>query len=602
MDDCVCIDGYFRADDRETLDVAIAQNPMLFQDTRRLWCVPCPIGFYCKTLSMPLVYKCPAMTSTLSFGAKQLSQCQCVTGTYAESLEPQRTLTNTTLVCVACMKDHYCKGGSFAAIPCPYRTISSVGATSIDSCVCLPPLIMLPTQGADFSYDCVERSMVTHADSSGGLAMQSYNIFAVDARELYETYATLSSNVCLSIETGFIQECIHDIRVGTKQNSDDAIVLFRNILLDPVYLDMVLYLFNSAKYNSVVYRLESYLWIHQLAYDDAATLIRGIIRASGARSEHNVTWQLLPSVKCEVLLHSRMHALSSAYKTDLYNISKVRSFVYTSLPTFAVHNIDIVARPVVFTLYTHDSPLDEAESVEAVKLAVDMCLSRTTPVETTGHNADPEMPLWDSTRYFDFAGSIGAHTVFVTEINVRGRFCPSQEQLQCMSTYVGPLANAKGVDCLSSINLFFTSHDREHVPANFHQYVEQIKKYDTDMRLEHVGQCSEIVYVQHKVSSAEYADVVQKQQFLADLHRDYHLQFGSSVLLDSGMHTIATYNVTMPTHTGVASKNQQIQPSVKQMGELRQQRENIAHMVGVLNLLGVPILSHNVAAQSTISP
>jgi len=37
--------------------------------------------------------------------------------------------------------------------------------------------------------------------------------------------------------------------------------------------------------------------------------------------------------------------ISSAYKTDLYNISKVRSFVYTSLPTFAVHNIDIVARP-----------------------------------------------------------------------------------------------------------------------------------------------------------------------------------------------------------------------------------------------------------------
>ena len=431
--------------------------------------------------------------------------------------------------------------------------------------------------------------------------MQSYNIFAVDARELYKTYATLSLAPCVSIETGFIQECVHDIRVGTKQNSDDAIVLFRNILLDPVYLDMVLYLFNSAKYNSVVYRLESYLWIHQPVYDGAATLIRGIIRASGARSEHNITWQLLPSIKCEVLLHSRMHALSSVYKTDLYNISKVRSFVYTSLPTFAVHNIDIVARPVVFTLYTHDSPLDEVESVAAVKLAVELCLSHSTPLETTGYNTDPETPRWDSTRYFDFAGTIGAHTVFVTEINVRGRFCPSQEQLQCMSTYIGPLADAKGVGCLSSIDLFFTSHDREHVPANFHQYVEQIKTYDTDMRLEHEGQCSEIVYVQHKVSSAEYADVMQKQRALADLHREYHQQFGSSVLLDSGMHTIAAYNVTMPTHTGVASRNQQIQPSVKQMAELRQQRENTAHMVGVLNLLGVSILPHNVATQSTMN-
>ena len=601
MDDCLCIDGYFRADDRETLDVAIAQNTMLFSDTRRLWCVPCPIGFYCKTLSVPLVYKCPAKTSTLLFGAKQLSQCQCVAGTYAESLEQQHTPTNTTLVCMPCRKDHYCKGGSFAGIPCPHRTISSVGATSIDSCVCLPPLVMLPTQSADFSYDCVERSMVTHAGSSGGLAMESYNIFAVDARELYKTYATVSSTVCLSIETGFIQECIHDIRVGTKQYSDDAIVLFRNILLDPVYLDMVLYLFNSAKYNSVVYRLETYLWIHQLVYDDAATLVRGIIRASGVQSGHNVTWQLLPSVKCEVRLHSKMHALSSVYKTDLYNISKVRSFVYTSLPTFAVHNIDIVARPVVLTLYTHDSPLDEIASVKAVKRAVESCLPRSTPLVTGGDNTGPGTPRWESTRYFDFASNVGAHPVFVTEIKVQKVFCPSQEQLQCMSTYVGPLADGPGVDCVSSISLFFTSHNREHVPANFRQYVEQIQEYDTGMRLEHVGECSEIVYVQHQVSSTEYSDVMQKQQALADLHRAYHRQFGSSVLLDSGMNTIAIYNVTMPTNTGGASKNQHIQTSVQDAAELRQQRENIAHMVAVLNLLGVPMLSHHIAAQSTMN-
>ena len=60
---------------------------------------------------------------------------------------------------------------------------------------------------------------------------------------------------------GLITTCIHDIRVGTNIKWDDAIVLFRNILLDPVYPEIVLYLLSSAKYNSVSYKIESYLWI-----------------------------------------------------------------------------------------------------------------------------------------------------------------------------------------------------------------------------------------------------------------------------------------------------------------------------------------------------
>jgi hypothetical protein len=603
MNDCVCTDGYFRADDRPTLDIAIAQNPILSGNVRQLWCVPCPIGFYCKTVSTLQVHQCPAMTSTVSFGATQVSQCQCVAGTFARSSELEPPFANASLVCVPCNKNHYCMGGRFPRKACPYRTISSVGATSIDACICLPPLIMLPTQSVDFSYDCVERSMMVHTDSSDGFGaeMQAYNMFTVDARELYKTYATTSQTVCLSIETGFVQKCVHDIRVGTKQNSDDAIVVFRNILLDPVYLDMVLYLFNSAKYNSVVYRVESYLWIQGPVYDTASKRVHAIIGASGIHSVLNMTWQVLPSIKCEMLLRSKLHAFSSVYKTDLYNISKMRSFVYTSLPTFAVHNIDMVVRPVVFSLYTHDSPLDETQSIEAVKLAIDTCLVDYTPQATTGANTDAVAPLWDSTRYFDFASGVGARTVFVTEINVRGMFCPSLQQLECMSTYVGALADAKGVDCVSNINLFFISQDRVHVPADFHEYVERIRKFDTGIMLEFVGQCSDVVYVQHRISSTSYADVMQKQALLGEVHGEYHRQFGSSILLDSGTHTLATYNVTMSLHNGANAHQQDITPSAKATAEVHRQRENVAHMVGVLNVLGVPMLAHDVAMQSTMN-
>jgi len=193
----------------------------------RLWCVSCPIGFYCHTpqpwhaTGLPahtLVRKCPALASTREIGAWNISQCECVAGAHAPVPASTHHRENTTLiasnsssssnttpgstVCSACSRDHYCDGGAQREVPCPHQTISSIGATSIASCVCLPPRVMLPTQSPDFKYDCVVKSMVAYADSSAVVAMHAYNMFAVEARELYTTYATMSPTQCLTIETG----------------------------------------------------------------------------------------------------------------------------------------------------------------------------------------------------------------------------------------------------------------------------------------------------------------------------------------------------------------------------------------------------------------
>jgi len=229
-DDCVCVDGYFRADNREVLAVAIAQNIVQLGDSARIWCVLCPIGFYCHTpqpwraTGLPahtLVRKCPALASTRALGARQLSQCECVAGAHAPVPASTHHRGNTTHmasnssnsstitpgstsapVCSACSRDHYCGGGAQGEVPCPHQTISRMGATSIASCFCLPPRVMLPTQSPDFMYDCVVKSMVAYLDSSAAGAMHAYNIFTVEARELYTTYATMSPTQCLAIETG----------------------------------------------------------------------------------------------------------------------------------------------------------------------------------------------------------------------------------------------------------------------------------------------------------------------------------------------------------------------------------------------------------------
>ena len=62
--------------------------------------------------------------------------------------------------------------------------------------------------------------------------------------------------MAICTKTGLEGECLRDIQLGMTDRSNDAIVCFWNILLDPMYLDKVLYLFNSARYNSITYKMQ----------------------------------------------------------------------------------------------------------------------------------------------------------------------------------------------------------------------------------------------------------------------------------------------------------------------------------------------------------
>ena len=624
MDDCVCNAGFFRTDNTGALALALAQDIVALEHASTLWCVSCPIGFLC-SLTLPAaneshavahVDKCTEMTTTLQPGSSDPSQCVCTPGAYAH-----RESNSTT--CVACEKDFYCAGGAAVKLACPTHTVSTSKAVSMRNCICLPPFIILPTTGVTFANDCVLQTMAAYTDNSLVQTMQHnhYDIFTVQATMLHDTYATLPSTPCLSIVTGekkchscvcgrfyvcraatetwgmpvflhlkacgvagFVQACVHDIRVGTTMRSDHAIVLFRNILLDPVYLDMVLHLLSSARYNSVSYRIESYLWIQDtLPESDLRTLPSVIV--SLAPLHTGISRQIRASYKCSLVLKSSVSALSPAHKTDLYNISKLRSFTYTSLQTLLLDNIDIVARPRHFAVFLHNSGLNTTTMSVRARQSIDGCLTRRGTAETTLLDHQPS--LRTVRTYIEHAKN-GASATMVTEIVIEKALCPSVAELQCLSTFVGALAAQKEVQCFADIDVLFTSLDLAQVPSTFQHYVEQIRGFDREILLEQAQQCARVVYIQHRASAELYGDIVDREKRLSQLHAAYRAEFADAVLFDSGIHALGVYNVTMKI--GVAG--QQIVADGSKM--LQQEHEQKLHMQRVLQLLGVVVAAENV--------
>ena len=382
--------------------------------------------------------------------------------------------------------------------------------------------------------------------------------------------------------TGFLQECEHDIRAAVHADSDDAIVLLRNVLLDPVYLDLVLFLFSSARYNSIVYHMESYLWIRTTPGSSAAATLASV------PIEMNITRQMRSSVLCSLVLESALLLSPAAHKTDLYNISKVRSYIHTSLQTFGIHNIDIIARPRHVSIFLHDSLLNETAMVQQMALALRLCIPP--------HKDDPAK--FSSNRYIQHAVG-AAPSIIVTEIVVLDRLCPSALELDCMRDFTGDLIITPDATCVADIDILFTASSPDQLLSTFEQYIAQIQGYDTGMRLERNNPCAEVLYVRHKASSTEYAHSIAQLRTLSELHAIYNAQFQGAVLFDSGVHTLGIYNVTMRLGSQLQAETTQSALALKL--ELQQQTQQKTHLVRVLKLLGVHVEDANVGTPCGMS-
>lgn len=204
IDDCACDTGFFRTDDADTLAIALSKNGIGLHDSRMLWCILCPVGYLCNTpshgtSSKTQVTKCPALGTTRAPGSSLLSDCTCAPGSYNNTIS-----TNFAFPCVTCVENFFCVGHNARPSACPQKTISRAGATSSAGCICLPPLVKLPTFNADFRHDCVVQSAAAFTDSGMTLGMQhgSYDIFGMQADVLYDTHGVAPAAPCILIETG----------------------------------------------------------------------------------------------------------------------------------------------------------------------------------------------------------------------------------------------------------------------------------------------------------------------------------------------------------------------------------------------------------------
>jgi len=389
-----------------------------------------------------------------------------------------------------------------------------------------------------------------------------------------------------------LQVCKHDIRAATREDSNDAIVLFRNLLLDPVYLDMVLFLFSSAKYNSIVYNMESYIWVQP---SSSEVMMSGSLQSQTALVENmpllnNISRQIHASIRCALVLESELLLSPSARKTDLYNISKLRSFVYTSLQTLAIHNVDIIARPRHFSMSVHNSRLNDTEMKDNVRQSLDLCI-----VDATA----PETQLEFTVNRFIQHKTFNLPSAMVTEIRVQNAFCPDARELDCIGQKIGTLVVSPTSKCVADIDILFTSFNPEMMLVKFELYILQIQGYDQDMHLSHPDVCSEVLYIRHKAAAVEYVDIINKQQQLSAMHQAYRANFGTAIIFDSGVHSLGTYNVTMRISSSNAPISMSSAVTIKKNSQ-RAESDKL-HVVRTLNLLGVNISGNMVGTPTMMS-
>jgi len=320
-------------------------------------------------------------------------------------------------------------------------------------------------------------------------------------------------------------------------------------------------------------------------------------------NDGRVSRLLQSSYQYAMVLRSELSTDSQyfGHKTDLYNILKLSSFIYTSLNVFSVDNIDMIARARGFSLLVHDSPFNDMEIAVRADQAEVACLSATaSDVSVSGRilrasdNAETPCVIHNYIQH----GLQGRPSVMVTEISVKSRFCPTATQLQCMGTYVGAPAAGEKVQCVADLDILFTSLNPTHVLATFQQYIERICVFDCDMQLQQPNPCKPIVYIRHRAVATDYAGIVQKQHLLSNLHSQYQRHFQGGVVFDSGVNALVTYNVTMKIGM---SQHAVSAHTMQSTDAIREQAKQKTRMMHALALLGVNILVDDISSFNSMS-
>ena len=375
------------------------------------------------------------------------------------------------------------------------------------------------------------------------------------------------------VETGWMEGCVQEAQLSGRRDSSEMSVVISNMLIDPMYLDMLMNVFKTAKYESVAHAMHTYMWVDASFGDSSAHAVyqSALLLAMGG----NMVSEIRASYQCGIEIVSIIEVpefnrttgqvtFSNRVKTDQYNISKLQSFLHASVKRHSVYALDVLIAPQRISLRKSRGWWDPGR----VQAAVEQCFGPPEP-PLQGALGAQRGPVWVA-ELLPRQWAMTNYTNFETfdsgvNIDISGLFCPNNTELECVLRHIGPLKRDSGILCVAEVNVLHSKN--AHVTGLYTSgelvsaHVADFRQIEPDMQLTHTEPvCRDIMHIWHSATATNYADAVQATQVLFAMQTDYTQHLLDRIIVQTGIHITSTYRIYLPsTSVGNVLRQQQQQ-------------------------------------------
>ena len=382
------------------------------------------------------------------------------------------------------------------------------------------------------------------------------------------------SGVVWCVVTGWMVGCVQEAQLSGRRDSSEMSIVISNMLIDPMYLDMLLYVFKTAHHASVAHAMHTYMWVDASFGDSSAHAVHqgAILLALGGnmvskiRASYQCGIEIVSSI--EVLAYNRTTGqvvVSNSVKTDQYNISKLQSFLHASVKRHSVYALDVLIAPQRISLRKSRGWWDPGR----VQAAVEQCFGPPEP-PLQGALGAQRGPVWVAEllpRQWEMIN----YTNFETfdsgvKIDIAGLFCPNTTELECVLRHIGALKRDSRILCVAEVNVLHTKS--ADAAAGLYTngglvgaHLADFQQIEPDMLLTHKEPvCRDIMHIWHSATATNYADAVHATQVLFAMETVYTQHLLDRIIVQTGIHTTSTYRIHLQsTSVGNMVRQQQQQ-------------------------------------------
>ena len=340
---------------------------------------------------------------------------------------------------------------------------------------------------------------------------------------------------------GEILACVKEAQLSGRRDSTEMTIVISNILIDPIYLDMFLYVFKKAQYQSVTHVLETYMWVDASFGDTAAhavlqntlLLARGNDIVSEVRASYHCSIEIASSI--DVLDYNNSSGqvvVSNAQKTDQYNISKLRSFLRSSVKLHVVYVLDVLIVWKRITLRKPGGWWDPPQVDAAVKQCFELSEASSRP--------------WEMANYTNFATFDSG-----VKIHISGLFCPTSTELACVIRHIGPLRRDSSILCVAGMDVLHSASVSTGKYASgglVGGYLSDFQQIEKEIHITQQHEtCRNIIHIRHSATGDNYVDAMRAQKMLYAMHTEYTQHMQGSVIVDTSIRIESTYHINLPS-------------------------------------------------------